>query len=99
MPDQARAPRRVRRVALLAGAVALTALLAIPGIGLAQTGDTSTTTVVEEAETTIADQTDTTAATDTDSGSDTTTDNSQGDRPARGDGNCDHAEDTSTSEA
>ena len=99
MPDQARAPRRVKRVALLACAVALGALLAIPGIGLAQTDDTSTTTVVERTETTAADQTDTTVAKDTDSGSDTTTDDSQTDRPARGDGNCDHAEDASPSEA
>jgi hypothetical protein len=77
----------------------LGALLAIPGIGLAQTDDASTTTVVDEAETTVADKSDTSVAEDTDSGSHSATDDTRSDRPSRGDANCDHAEDTSTSES
>jgi hypothetical protein len=96
MPDQARSSTRVRRSALLARGAALTALLAIPGIGLAQTADSSTTTVLDRGTTTLADKNETKT---TDSGSDTTTEDSQSNRSARGGVNCDHAEDTSTAEA
>ena len=94
MPDQARSPRRVRRSALLASGAALTALLAVPGIGLAQTADSSTTTVVDGGSTSVADTSETTTT-----DSDTTTEDTRSSRPEHGDANCDHAEDTSTAEA
>jgi hypothetical protein len=86
----------VRRSALLASGAALTALLAVPGIGLAQTTDSSTTTVVDGGSTTVADKDETKT---TDSGSDTTTEDTQSSRPARDDADCDRAEDTTTAEA
>jgi hypothetical protein len=84
MPTQAKSPRRHVAAAAIAGAIALGATLAFPGVGQAQTEETTTTTVVEE---TTEPTTETTAPSD--QSSDET-------RPERGDGNCDHAEEETT---
>jgi hypothetical protein len=80
MPTQDKSPRRYVAAAAIVGAIALGATLAFPGVGQAQTEETTTTTVVEEA-------TEPTAPSD--QSSDET-------RPERGDGNCDHAEEETT---
>ena len=85
MPTQAKGPRRYVAGAAIAGALALGATLAFPGVGQAQTEETTTTTVVEEE--TTEPTTETTVPSD--GSSDET-------RPERGDANCDHAEEETT---
>jgi hypothetical protein len=91
MPAQPHGAGRLRRAATLTAALGLGAVLAVPGVGLAQTDETTTTTVVED---TSEETTDTTVADQT-----TTTDDPQMDRSGRGDPNCDHDEEASTSDA
>ena len=91
MPTQARSLRRIVAAAGIAGALALGATLAFPGVGQAQTDETTTTVVEETTETTVAgDETPSNEAP-----ADESTDET---RPQRGDGNCDHAEDATSSE-
>ena len=82
MPTQAKSPRRYVAVAVIAGVLALAATFAFPGVGRAQTEQT-TTTVVEENR----------APTETTVPSDESTDET---RLEGGDGNCDRAEYPST---
>ena len=77
MPTQVKSPRRFVAVAAIAGALALAATFAFPGVGRAQTELTTTTVVEETTETTVP--------------SDESTDET---RPEGG--NCDRAEDPST---
>ena len=82
MPTQAKGLRRYVAGAAIAGALALGATLAFPGVGQAQTEETTTTTVVEET---------TEPSTETTVPSDGATDETP---QERGDPNCDHAETT-----
>ena len=79
--------RRLTGAAALVGALGLGAVLGIPGVGLAQTEDTTTTVVEESSETTG-----TTVAEET-----TETEKSRTQRPDRGDGDCEKDEGTTSS--
>jgi hypothetical protein len=81
MPTQAMSLRRYVAAVAVAGAVALGAVLAFPGVGQAQSDETTTTVAEEttEPKTTVP----------SDQSSDET-------RPERGDGNCDHVEEGTT---
>jgi len=84
MPTQAKSARRYVAVAAIAGALALGATLAFPGVGQAQTEETTTTTAVEET---------TEPTTETTVPSDQSSDEA---RQERGDKNCDYAEEETT---
>jgi hypothetical protein len=91
MPKPARSLRRIVAAAGIAGVIALGATFAFPGVGQAQTDETTTTVVEETTETTVPG--DDTPSTQTPA--DESTDEA---RPQGGDGNCDQAEDTESSE-
>lgn len=88
MPTQARSLRRVAAAAAMAGALALGAMFAFPGVGQAQTDETTTTVVEETTETTIAREETPAEGTKDESTNET--------RPQRSDPDCDHAEDTTS---
>lgn len=95
MPTRSNRVKRLTGAAAMAGALGLGAIVAFPGVGLAQTDDT-TTTVVEESSEPTTDTTVTEGPDPTVSEEDT---NSQADRPQQGDGNCEHGEEISPDDA
>ena len=95
MPTRSHSVKRLLGAAAMVGALGLGAIVAFPGVGLAQTEDTTTTVVEESSEPT----TDTTVTEGPDSTLSEEGTKSQADRPQRGDGSCDHGEEISPDDA